>query len=278
MPVHSFPTPPPTPAVLIAAGDIASCNSSGDEATAALVEGIDGVVATLGDSVYTRGTPDEFAECFDPSWGRFKDRIRPATGNHEYLTPGAAGYYEYFGAAAGEPTQGYYSYDHGAWHIIVLNSVCWEVGGCTDEDPQAQWLEADLRAHPAQCTLAYWHYPRFSSGQHGDSDIVSAYWRILADAGAEIVLTGHDHDYERLAPMNAVGEEDLDFGMRQFVVGTGGASHYPFPDSPPPNSQVRDATTFGVLVLKLYQDRYEWEFVPVSGGSFIDAGSGVCHP
>jgi len=195
--------PEPTPAVLIAVGDIASCDSEGDEATAALVEGREGIVATLGDSVYSSGTPEEFAECFDPSWGRFKDRIRPAVGNHEYYTPGAAGYYDYFGAAAGDPTEGYYSYDHGAWHIIVLNSICWEVGGCTEEDPQGQWLEADLRAHPALCTLAYWHYPRFSSGQHGYSDVVSAYWRILAEAGAEVVLTGHDHDYERFVPQDA---------------------------------------------------------------------------
>ena len=270
--------PEPTPAVLIAVGDIASCDSEGDEATAALVEGREGIVATLGDSVYSSGTPEEFAECFDPSWGRFKDRIRPAVGNHEYYTPGAAGYYEYFGAAAGDPTQGYYSYDHGSWHVVVLNSICWEVGGCTEEDPQAQWLQADLRSHPALCTLAYWHYPRYSSGQHGYSDLVSAYWRILAEAGAEVVLTGHDHDYERFVPLDAEGVEDLEFGLRQFVVGTGGFSHYPFPDSAPPNSQVRDATTFGVLVLNLYEDRYEWEFLPVAGGGFTDAGSGVCHP
>ena len=271
-------TPAPTPAVLIAVGDIARCDSAGDEATALLVESMEGVVATLGDNVYDSGTPDEFAECFDPSWGRLKDRLRPSVGNHEYYSPGATGYYDYFGAAAGEPGKGYYSYDLGAWHIVSLNSVCWEVGGCTKDDPQAKWLEADLRAHPALCTLAYWHFPRFSSGEHGYSDVVDSYWRILAEAGAEIVLTGHDHDYERFAPLDAEGREDLDFGVRQFVVGTGGASHYPFPGSPPPSSQVRDDRTFGVLVLNLHQDWYEWQFVPVPGGTFIDAGSGVCHP
>jgi hypothetical protein len=150
------------------------------------------------------------------------------------------------------------------------------VGGCTSDDPQAQWLAADLQSSPAKCTLAYWHFPRFSSGPHGSSDIVDAYWRILAEAGAEIVLTGHDHDYERFAPLNADGGEDLDHGVRQFVVGTGGGSHYA-PGSPVPGSQARDGTTFGVLVLKLFGDSYEWEFVPVEGGSFTDAGSGACH-
>jgi hypothetical protein len=225
--------------VLIAAGDIASCSSRGDEATAELVEGIEGVVATLGDTVYDSGTAKEFADCYEPSWGRFKDRSRPSVGNHEYYTPGASGYFDYFGAAAGEPGKGYYSYDLGTWHIAALNSVCWEVGGCTSDDPQAQWLAADLQASPAKCTLAYWHFPRFSSGPHGSSDIVDAYWRILAEAGAEIVLTGHDHDYERFAPLNADGGEDLDHGVRQFVVGTGGGSHYA-PGSPVPGSQARD--------------------------------------
>jgi hypothetical protein len=207
--------------------------------------------------------------------GEIQDRIRPAVGNHEYYTPGPRLLRVL--RPRRDPTEGYYSYDHGSWHIVVLNSICWEVGGCTDEDPQAQWLEADLQAHPALCTLAYWHYPRFSSGQHGYSDLVSAYWRILAEHGAEIVLTGHDHDYERFVPLDAQGREDPELGLRQFVVGTGGFSHYPFPDSAPATSEVRDATTFGVLVLNLYQDRYEWEFVPVDGGSFTDAGSGVCH-
>jgi hypothetical protein len=262
--------------VLIAAGDISSCNNDGDEATALLVEAREGAVAVLGDSVYDSGTPAEFANCYEPTWGRFKERTRPAVGNHEYQTPGAGGYYDYFGAAAGEPGQGYYSYDLGAWHIVVINSLCWEVGGCGSEDPQAVWLAADLRAHPASCTLAYWHFPRFSSGLHGSSTIVKAYWDLLYQSGAEVVLTGHDHSYERFAPQDAQGGADPDRGIRQFIVGTGGASHYGFPLALA-NSEVRESATFGVLVLTLDEDRYEWDFVPVAGNTFVDKGSGVCH-
>jgi hypothetical protein len=275
-PPHSA-TPEPTPAVLLAAGDIASCRSEGDEATAALVEGLEGTVATLGDSVYDRGSPQEFADCFEPSWGRLKDRIRPAVGNHEYLTPGAAGYYAYFGPAAGDPSQGYYSYDLGAWHIVVLNSQCWEVGGCGRNQPQAVWLEADLRAHPARCTLAYWHMPRYSSGPHGDSDLVDAYWDLLVGAGAEVVLTGHDHNYQRFAPRDAEGEIDRERGLRQFVVGTGGFTLYRFPGPAPAASEARDDLTHGVLRLRLFEDRYEWEFLPVGGTGFTDSGADVCH-
>jgi hypothetical protein len=270
-------TPLPTPAVLIAAGDISSCGNDGDEATAQLVEARQGTVAVLGDSVYDRGTAQEFAECYDPTWGRFKDRTRPAVGNHEYLTPGAGGYFDYFGDAAGEPGLGYYSYDLGAWHVVVINSLCWEVGGCGADDPQAQWLAADLRDHPTSCTLAYWHFPRFSSGLHGSSDVVQRYWELLYDAGAEIVLAGHDHSYERFAPQGPDGEADPDRGIREFVVGTGGGSHYGFPQSLP-NSEVRDSSSFGVLVLALHPDNYEWEFVPVEGKTFTDRGEGACHP
>jgi hypothetical protein len=262
--------------VLIAAGDISSCNNDGDEATALLVEAREGAVAVLGDSVYDSGTPAEFANCYEPTWGRFKERTRPAVGNHEYLTPGAAGYYDYFGAAAGEPGRGYYSYDLGAWHIVVINSLCWEVGGCEREAAQAEWLAADLRDHPARCTLAYWHFPRFSSGLHGSSTVVQNYWDLLYEAGAEIVLTGHDHSYERFAPQDAQGRADPERGIREFVVGTGGASHYGFALALP-NSEVRESATFGVLVLTLYEDRYEWDFVPVAGKTFADQGSGICH-
>ena len=270
--------PSPTPAVLIAVGDIAGCETSGDEATAALVEGLPGIVATLGDSVYPAGAPQEFADCYDPAWGRFKDRTRPAVGNHEYLTSSASGYFGYFGSAAGDTGLGYYSYDLGAWHIVVLNSLCYEVGGCGRNDPQAEWLASDLLAHPEHCTLAYWHFPRFSSGWHGSSDIVEAYWDLLYQAGAEVVLTGHDHDYERFALQDLQGRADSEAGIREFVVGTGGFSHYPFPGPPLPNSELREASTFGVLVLTLWEDRYDWEFVPVAGKTFTDSGSGVCHP
>lgn len=272
------PVPSPTPAVLIAAGDIAGCETNGDEATAALVEGLPGTIAVLGDSAYPQGTPEQFADCYDPAWGRFQERTRPSVGNHEYLTSGASGYFDYFGLAAGETGLGYYSYDLGTWHIVVLNSLCYEVGGCGRDDPQAQWLASDLLAHPQLCTLAYWHFPRFSSGWQGGTDIVEAYWDLLYQAGAEVVLSGHDHDYERFAPQDPLGRADPEAGIREFVVGTGGFSHYPFPGPPLPNSEVREASTFGVLVLTLSEDRYDWQFVPIAGRTFTDSGSGVCHP
>jgi hypothetical protein len=271
-------TPVPTPAVLIAAGDISGCDARGDEATARLIQGMDGTVAALGDTAYPSGSNANFTECYDPTWGTFKDRTRPAVGNHEYETPGAKGYFDYFGASAGEPGLGYYSYDLGAWHIVVLNSMCWEVGGCSRDDPQGQWLADDLAQHPSLCTLAYWHFPRFSSGPHGASNFVAAYWSMLAEAGAEVVLSGHDHDYERFAPMNAQGEADPELGVRQFVVGSGGFSHYTFPLGPTRNSETHSNNTYGVLVLHLYPDRYEWSFVPVEGGQYTDQGETACHP
>jgi acid phosphatase type 7 len=272
------PSPQPSPVVLIAAGDIASCASDGDEATALLVQAIEGTVATLGDSVYEHGSAEQFAQCYAPTWGRVKDRTRPAVGNHEYLTAGAAPYFEYFGPAAGLPGQGYYSYDLGVWHVVVLNSICWEAGGCGRDAPQAIWLAADLAAHPTACTLAYWHVPRFSSGYHGNADFVQVLWDVLHAAGADVVLNGHDHDYERFAPQDPHGNPDAERGLREFVVGTGGRGHYAFPDGPEPNSEVRDATTYGVLKLTLAADHYAWEFVPVAGGTFTDAGEAACHP
>jgi hypothetical protein len=280
------PTPAPsaTPAattapdpVLLAAGDIASCLSTGDEATAALISAITGTVATLGDNVYERGSGTEFKNCFDPSWGPFKDRIHPAPGNHEYDTPGAQGYFNYFGSAAGQIGQGYYSYDLGAWHVIVLNSQCWDVGGCGASAPQSQWLKADLAAHSAACTLAYWHTPRFSSGAHGDQPLIQAFWDLLYAGGADVVLNGHDHDYERFAPQDPQGKADPANGIREFVVGTGGRSHYPFLLGPHANTEARNDATYGVLKLTLHPAGYDFEFRPVAGQPFTDSGSGVCH-
>jgi hypothetical protein len=263
--------------VLLAAGDIASCLSLGDEATAQLVSTISGAVATLGDNVYDRGSGAEFMSCFDPTWGAFKDRIHPAPGNHEYLTPGAQGYFNYFGAAAGRLGQGYYSYDLGAWHVIVLNSQCWQIGGCGASAPQSEWLKADLSAHANLCTLAYWHVPRFSSGAHGDSTLVQTFWDLLYAGGADVVLNGHDHDYERFAPQDPQANADAARGIREFVVGTGGRSHYPFPLGPHANTEARNDSTYGVLKLTLHDSGYDWEFVPVAGKTFTDTGSGACH-
>ena len=266
---------PPDP-VFVGAGDIADCGSTGDEATAALLDGIPGMVYTTGDNVYESGTVNQFANCYDPSWGRHKERTRPAAGNHDYMTTGAAGYFNYFGAAAGDPSKGYYSYDLGQWHIIVINSNCSRVGGCNAGSPQEQWLRADLAAHPVTCTLAYWHHPRFSSGEHGSSSAMQPIWQALYDAGADVVLNGHDHDYERFAPQSPTGIADLGRGIREFVVGTGGKNHYAI-QLPIANSEVRNSDTFGVLKLTLHPTSYDWEFVPVAGKAFTDAGSASCQ-
>lgn len=265
-----------TTAVLVGAGDIASCDSVGDEATAKLLDGIPGTVFTTGDNVYASGTTKEFNQCYDPSWGRHKSRTRPSAGNHEYQTPDAAGYYGYFGASAGDPRKGYYSYKRGVWHIVVLNSNCSAVGGCEAGSAQERWLRAALAAHPTNCTLAYWHSPRFSSGSHGSNTSVQPFWKALYDYGVELVVNGHDHHYERFAPQNASGRADARYGIREFVVGTGGKNHYPI-RTILPNSEVRNADTFGVLKLTLRSTSYDWQFVPQAGKTFTDSGSEACH-
>jgi acid phosphatase type 7 len=232
-------------------------------------------VLALGDTQYEDGAPSKYLQSFDPSWGRAKNLIHPAVGNHEYLTAGASGYYNYFGAAAGDKTKGYYSYDIGGWHLIALNSNCSQVGGCGAGSPQEQWLKADLAAHPSMCTLAYWHHPRFSSGEHGSNTSYDAFWKALYAAGAEIVLSGHDHDYERFAPQNPSGAADPN-GIQQFVVGTGGKNHYAF-NPTKPNSLVRNSDTYGILKLTLHPTSYDWQFVPEPGKTFTDSGTMNCR-
>jgi hypothetical protein len=261
--------------VLVGAGDIGNCRGTGDEATAALVNNIAGTVFTIGDNSYPNGTDSDFANCYDPSWGQFKARTQPAAGNHEYNTPGAVGYFNYFGAAAGDPTKGYYSYELGTWHVVVLNSNCSQVGGCVAGSPQEQWLKEDLAAHQNTCTLAYWHHPRFSSGTHGNSSDLGAFWNDLYQAGADVVLNGHDHDYERFAPQTPGGISDPTQGIREFVVGTGGAAFTGF-KTIAPNSQARIANTNGVLKMTLRPSSYDWEFVTAPGGTVADSGSGNC--
>ena len=263
-------------AVLLAAGDIATCAKEHDEATAALVRARRGTVAALGDLAYESGTRGEFARCYGASWGAFRSRTRPAPGNHEYATDGAAGYFAYWGSRAGPKGKGYYSYDLGSWHVVVLNSNCHEVGGCHHGTPQARWLTRDLARSTARCTLAYAHHPRFSSGDHGDSEPLTPLWQILYAAGADVFLSGHDHDYERFAPQTPRGKLYRPRGIRQFVVGTGGRSLRPF-ERRAPNSEARNASTYGILRLVLGRDGYRWEFVPVPGSSFTDRGSGRCH-
>ncbi|HSC92011.1 MAG TPA: metallophosphoesterase [Gaiellaceae bacterium] len=251
---------------LVAAGDVASCRSRGDEATASVVARLPGTVAVLGDSVYERGTPTEFARCYAPSWGRFRGRTRPAVGNHEYGTPGAAGYFRYFGRAAGDPRRGYYAYRLGAWQVVVLNTNCAQAGGCGARSPQEQWLRGVLSASTARCTVAYGHHPRFSSGIHGPDASIDPLWRALKEYRVELYLAGHDHHYERFRPVD---------GLRQFVVGTGGRSVYPFVRRVE-GSERRWWGGFGVLALRLLPDSYDWRFVAAGGSRFADSGSAAC--
>jgi len=264
--------------VVVGAGDIASCDDlSGAVATAKLIDNIPGTVFAVGDLAYPDGSDEQFANCYGPTWGRFKERTRAAPGNHEYNQDGASGYARYFGTAAGEPSRAYYSYDLGAWHIIVLNSECAAVGGCEAASPQGQWLHQDLAQHPVNCTLAYFHIALFSSGaKHGNDPKMKPLWQALYAAGAEIVINGHDHDYERFAPQDPDGRLDGTHGIRQFVVGTGGKNHRIFAQ-PVANSEVRNADTFGVLKLTLHPNSYDWEFVPEAGKTFRDSGTGACH-
>jgi acid phosphatase type 7 len=265
------------PAILVGAGDIADCRDlSGAEATAKLLEQIPGTVMAVGDLAYPDGSKENF-QCYDRTWGRVKTRTRPAAGNHEFHAAGATPYFDYFGKSAGDPKDGYYSYELGSWHIVVLNSECKDVGGCDAASRQVQWLRTDLAAHPAACTLAYWHKPLFSSGSaHGNDPEMKPLWQALYDANADVVINGHDHNYERFAPQDPEGRSDAARGIREFVVGTGGKNHRPIVLAKP-NSESRSADAFGVLKLTLRAGTYDWQFIAEPGKRFVDSGSGKCH-
>jgi hypothetical protein len=253
--------------VLVGAGDIANCNRNQDELTAQLLDNIEGTVFTAGDNAYIDGSYTEYLNCYDPTWGRHKSRTNPSPGNHDYLTSGAAGYFQYFNNVAS-----YYAYNLGTWRIYALNSEI----SASATSAQVTWLQDDLATNPSQCVLAYWHKPRWSSGaNHGDSSAIQTLWQVLYNAGVELVINGHEHNYERFAEMNASGAVVSD-GLREIVVGTGGAGLYPF-GSPHPASQVRNNTAYGVLKLTLRDGSYDWEFVPVAGSTFSDSGSSNCH-
>jgi len=280
-----------TPPVLLLAGDIGDCQRSDDEATADLVSTLTGIVVPLGDNAYLNGTPDDYTNCYAPTWGRFKSRSRPVAGNHDYnCQPGqnlpgcdtpAAGYFGYFGAAAGDPTKGYYSYELGSWFVIVLNSgtdrpVLMEAGS-----EQEQWLRAELASHSQQCVLALLHHPRFSTTLNRSPIVphLAALWNALYEYGADLVVNGHDHNYQRYAPQRPDGTADATYGIRQFTVGTGGGETlYAFGPIPAgSNLEVRDNQTNGVLKLTLKSGGYDWRFMPVAGKTFTDSGSGTCH-
>lgn len=267
---------------LVGAGDIVSCfDLTGAEATAKLIDAIPGTVFAAGDLAYQRGTYEEFIKCYGPTWGRFKSRTRPTPGNHEYNGAPATGYFRYWDGRAGDPGRGYYSYDLGSWHIIVLNTNCGitQLGGCAEGSPEETWLKQDLATHPNVCTLAYGHHALFSSGllpKHAEHPELRAFWQDLYDAHADLVLAGHEHSYERFAPQNPEGNPDPEHGIREIVVGTGGRSHTPLGYAKP-NSEVRDDRTYGVLKLTLSPGKYRWEFIPIPGKTFQDSGEGVCH-
>ncbi len=266
---------------LVGAGDIAVCGSYADDsATAAIVSDVlaeqpSNVAFTAGDNVYPDGSSNWYGACYDPTWGAFKLRTRPVPGNHDYYNnPTAAGYFGYFGSQAGPSGRGYYRYDAGSWRVYALTSEC--VRGSRCYIRQYRWLRADLVNNPHQCVLAIWHRPRFSSGaEHGSSTRMAPVFDLLYRKGAEIVLTGHDHDYERFAPTDPDGVPAAN-GVRQWVVGTGGAPLYSFASTPLAASEVRNADTHGVLRLDLAPSGYYWQFIATQG-SFTDSGSGACH-
>lgn len=231
------------------------------------------VLLALGDLQYDEGSAADFEQAYDPTWGRLKSITRPVAGNHEYRSPGAAPYFDYFGERAGEPGKGWYSFDLGAWHVVALNSNCDQID-CGPDSEQLAWLRADLAASRAACTLAYWHHPRWSNSKHGDDEAVDPFVQALDDAGADVVLTGHDHIYQRFEPRSADGDPTPD-GIREFVVGTGGRSLYAL-DQGEAGLDAWTVDEFGVLDLTLHDDGYDWRFVPVSGPA-TDAGSATCR-
>jgi acid phosphatase type 7 len=297
---HRFPsndtTPPPAHTVtevnsadpvVAAAGDIA-CSADEVQApkpgecrmdqTAALLAAIKpAAVLTLGDEQYETGQLADFNAVYQPTWGVYKSITHPAIGNHEYGTASlgsAAGYFDYFGTTAGNRDQGYYSFDLGAWHIVALNANCTRVG-CGSGSAQERWLKQDLAAHTNRCVMALWHQPRFSSGiEHGNDKATDAFWRDLYAAHADLVLNGHDHDYERFTALNPDQQTDPN-GLTEMVIGTGGRNLYSFRTQPQPGSQVRHSA-YGVLKLTLHTQSYDWQWVGLPGDDFTDAGSANC--
>jgi PKD repeat protein len=274
-----------TDPVILAAGDIGDCDRTGDNATGALLNTLAGIVAPLGDNAYLSGTPTEFANCYDPAWGQAKGRTRPVAGNHDYYNPrpdnvkNADGYFGYFGAAAGDPAKGYYSYTLGTWLVIVLNTGTESPAYIAAGSAQEQWLRAELASHTQQCVVAMFHHPQFStvSGRDFIRPETTPLWNALYEGGADLVLNGHDHTYQRYAPMKPDGTPDAAFGIRQITVGTGGGEGlYGFGPTVP-TLEVRNNDTFGVLALTLKNGGYDWRFMPAAGGTFSDSGSATCH-
>lgn len=259
-------------AVLVGAGDIGRCSSTGHDETATLLDAIEGTVFTLGDNAYPDGSALQFDQCYARSWGRHRARTRPTPGNHDYRTREAAGYFAYFGDAAGPVGKGYYAYELGGWQVLALNSVT----GLHEWSSQTAWIRRTLAASGAGCTIAYWHESRFSSGEHGNNSALATVWKVLYEHGVDVIVTAHDHFYERFAPQSPDGTADPQRGIRAFIVGTGGAGLRPI-GIVRANSEFRDAWRFGVLRLELGEGSYRWSFVAAPDGSVTDTGIGVCH-
>jgi acid phosphatase type 7 len=261
---------------LVGAGDIGRCDDRSDTKTARLLGKIPGTVFTLGDHAYPDGTRGQFRNCYDPTWGKYKKRTRPSVGNHDYHTAGAKPYFNYFRWRAGRP-RGYYSYDRGAWHIVVLNSNCKEIGGCNWKSAQGRWLRRDLAKNRVKCTLAYFHHPLYASGSGEDSPQVKPFWHILYNHHADVILSGHAHRYERFARIRPSGERSSARGIRQFIVGTGGARGEPQHGPDEPRVQAKKVGAPGVLKLELGSGFYHWRFVPVAGRHYTDSGRARCQ-
>jgi hypothetical protein len=275
--VLGSPSPAPLPArspaagvTVVASGDIARCDGDGDEQTAALVARIDpDAVLTLGDNAYPEGSTADFANCYDPSWGAFKHITYPSPGNHEYATSGAAGYFGYFGGRARAP---YYSFELGKWHVVSLNSELPHSRGSAQE----RWLRRDLARNTRRCELLYWHRPRWSGGTHGSDPGMQPLWRAAYRHGVDLVLAGHDHNYQRFYRLNARGRRDPRWGVREVVSGAAGASHYEI--GPIDHLAASNGTATGVVKLHLRPRDYDLTFVSVTGGGFRDAIRGApCH-
>jgi hypothetical protein len=267
---------------LVLVGDQHACDGPGLSAVATLIGSLDKSwpIVSLGDASGDTGTLTEYQSCLDPFWGSLKPRVHPALGNHDWRTGNANGYFGYWGAAAGPVNQGWYSFDVGTWHVIVLSSYCGKVGGCSAATPQGKWLAADLAAHTNRCTLAVWHHPYYTSfvqpDYSGGQSGIQGFWKPLYQAGADVVVNAHSHDYERFAPQDPYGAADPQRGIRQFIVGTGGGELHTNYVQVANEEAVNDAT-WGVLELTLHASSYDWKFVPVAGSSYTDSGTGSCH-
>ncbi len=269
-------TSTPLPITLSGAGDIVECGYDGAAQTAALLQELPGEIFTAGDNSNDSGRAVEYRNCYAPTWGLFMNRLHPSPGNHDYGTKGGQPYYDFFGTRAGVPGKGWYSYDLGDWHIVALNTNCDQVS-CKANSEQVEWLRQDLQSHASQCTLAYYHHPRWSSGLAGSLGWIAPLFKTLYDNGVDVVVNGHDHDYERIAPLDPDGNPDPQHGVRSFVVGTGGAALRNFSETILPSSEDRIDHVFGVIKFTLYPDHYDWAFLPAGGGPALDSGSDVCR-